>query len=94
MCEKVNIPIEHELESICQEIHANDLGLSQWTEIESDDMFQRGAFVGGFDADEQEFCFSYFAPNKVEYWFQFNLETAVQISKGSKPVLLGSPAKV
>ena len=89
----MDIPIEPELRSICQEIQSKALGLPQWSEIESDDMFQQGNFVGGFDADEQEFCFSYFAQNKSEYWFQFGLETAKEISQGLKPVLAGRPAE-
>ena len=42
-----------------------------------DDMFQKGSCVGGFDADEMEFCFSYYDKNHKEFWFQLNL---VQIS--------------
>ena len=88
----MHIPIEPALKDICQEIHRKAFELLQWSEIESDDMFQQGNFIGGFDADEQEFCFSYFAPNQNEYWFQFSLETAKEISQGIKPVLVGRPA--
>ena len=89
----MDIPIEPELRSICQEIQSKALGLLQWSEIESDDMFQQGNFIGGFDADEKAFCFSYFDQNKSEYWFQFGLETAKEISQGYKPVLAGRPAQ-
>ncbi|MGQ8364978.1 hypothetical protein [Glaciecola sp. 1036] len=86
------IPIEQELKAICQEIFDKALGLPEWSKIESGDMFQQGNFIGGFDADEQEFCFSYFATNKNEYWFQFSLETAEEISQGIRLVLVGRPA--
>ncbi|MEW8053316.1 MAG: hypothetical protein AB2809_23415 [Candidatus Thiodiazotropha sp.] len=89
----MDIPIEPDLRSICQDIQSKTLELSQWSEIESADMFQQGNFVGSFDADEQEFCFSYFAPNKIEYWFQISLETAQDISKGNSPVLVGRLAE-
>jgi len=89
----MKIPIEPELVSICREITNKGLGVSQWSEIESDDMFQLGNFVGGFDADEGEFCFSYFASNKVEYWFQLNLHVVKQISQGINPTLIGRSAE-
>ncbi|MCL6417874.1 hypothetical protein MIB92_19655 [Aestuariirhabdus sp. Z084] len=89
----MDIPITSELRTICQEIEKKDLRESQWAEIESDDMFQVGCFVGGYDADEHEFCFSYFSPNKGEYWFQFSLEVAKHISQGNNPVLSGRAAE-
>ena len=89
----MDIPIESGLRSICEEIEGKNLQVTHWAEIESDDMFQVGNFVGGFDADEQEFCFSYFAPNKNEYWFQFSLDIAKEISQGKTPVLIGRAAE-
>ena len=89
----MNIPIQSELRSICKDIESKNLDLSQWSEIESDDLFQLGDFIGGFDAEEKEFCFSYYAPNKNEYWFQFNHETAKEIALGKMPVLIGRPAE-
>ena len=89
----MEIPIESELKNICQEIHEKALELPQWSEVESDDMFQRGNFVGGFDADEQEFCFSYFVTNRTEYWFQFSIETAIEISRGATPKIVGRLAE-
>lgn len=40
--------------------------------IESSDMFQTKNFCGGFDAIENEFCFSYYNDDK-EFWFQLSL---------------------
>ncbi len=89
----MDISIGLELRTICEEIEGKNLNPDQWAEIESDDMFQSIHFIGGFDADEYEFCFSFIAQNKMEYWFQFNLETALKISKGSNPVLIGRLAE-
>lgn len=44
-------------------------------------MFQKGSYIGGFDATEQEFCFSVFLDCK-EYWFQFSLGEAKEIYQG------------
>ena len=55
----MEIPLEEELVNICREIEAKNFSNSQWAEIESDDMFQTSQFVGGYDADEREFCFSH-----------------------------------
>ncbi len=85
----MNIPIEPELRKICQKIIQKGFNIQQWSEIESDDMFQLGSFVDGFDTNEQEFCFSYFEPDKTEYWFQFNIDIAKEISHGGIPDLIG-----
>ncbi len=50
--------------------------------MESDDMFQRGSFAGGYDADESEFCFSFYASDGKKYWFQFTLDQAGRIAAG------------
>ena len=89
----MDIPINTDLRTICQEIENKGLQEAQWAELESDDMFQLGCFVGGYDADEQEFCFSYYAPSKAEYWFQFSIEVAINISQGNNPSLLGRAAE-
>ncbi|NIZ04508.1 hypothetical protein [Pseudoalteromonas sp. HF66] len=85
----MDIPIEDELKSICIEIVNQDYSTHQWLEIESSDMFQSSSFVGGFDADEMEFCFSYFDDNRTEFWFQFTLDQAMSISKGESIKLTG-----
>ena len=76
----MNHKIEEDLRIICREILEEKKSLVQWAEIESDDMFQRGNYLGGFDATEKEFCFSLFLDNN-EYWFQFSLYDAEEITK-------------
>jgi hypothetical protein len=54
----------------------------EWAEIESDDMFQKEPYVGGYDADEEAFCFSYFS-EKSEYWFQVTLAEISEMVNGN-----------
>lgn len=88
----MEIPIESELVMICREIKDKALSIEQWSEIESDDLFQTSQYTGGFDADEKEFCFSYFSDD-VEYWFQLDLKLAQKISEGFEPKIQGRRAE-
>ena len=67
--------------NICREIIAEDKTIEEWIEIESDDMFQKGNYVGGFDGPEEGFCFSVYIDEK-EYWFQVSLEKVAEIAFG------------
>ena len=69
-----------EFYEICKEIIAENKSISEWAEIESDDMFQIGRYEGGFDATGMEF---YFSVNikEVEYWFQLSLDAIHEINK-------------
>jgi hypothetical protein len=58
---------------ICKEILKENKKVEEWSEIESDDLFQGGIYEGGFDATEMEFCFSVYENNN-EYLFQFPLD--------------------
>lgn len=55
---------------------------NEWAEIESDDMFQRELYIGGYDADEEAFCLSYFSENS-EYWFQVTMAEINEMMNGS-----------
>ena len=76
-----------------QEILEEDLTEAQWSDIESDDMFQEHPYIGGYDADERAFCFSLYS-GQEEYWFQVTLAevrlavagqlTGVQLRKAEK----------
>ncbi len=85
----MEIPINSELIIICKEISAENKSIDQWSEIESGDMFQSGCLIGGFDADDKEFCFSFFGEDKSEYWFQLGLSIANKIASGHRPILKG-----
>ena len=88
----MEIPITNELIKICKEIADKNYSEKQWAEMESDDMFQNNSFCGGFDADENEFCFSYFSPDGNEYWFQIDISSAIQIAEGNKKQITGRVA--
>ena len=61
--------IDAELRAICADILAEGLDEAGWAAVEADDAFQTARYVGGFDADEGAFCFSYYAPDGREFWF-------------------------
>lgn len=65
--------VDKELLEIFQEILNRNLTLSEWSEIESCDEFQTNHYCGGFDATENEFCFSHYGKDQTEYWFQKSL---------------------
>ncbi|PKV50921.1 hypothetical protein ATE84_2990 [Aquimarina sp. MAR_2010_214] len=67
------LKINSDFISICNQIQKENLDLEVWCLIESSDQFQANNFCGGFDATEEEFCFSYYEKNEIEYWFQFPL---------------------
>ncbi len=75
--------IDKELKEIVLLISEEKKSVTQCSEIESDDMFQSQHYCGGFDADEEEFCFSYYDEDNVEYWFQLSLEQIEQIRGNS-----------
>ena len=69
--------MHHELDedfvAVAAEILGRNLSPEDWAPLESCDMFQRGAYCGGFDADEMEFTFSHFQKDGKEVWFQLSL---------------------
>jgi hypothetical protein len=78
------IEADEHIREICREIVAQNKSITEWDQIESDDMFQSGPYEGGYDATEQEFLFSYYDATGTEYWFDFSLEIAQKIAKGDQ----------
>ena len=70
------------LRQICHEIAARHLSLTDWAKVESSDEFQSGSLVGGFDATEGLFTFSYFEVGGTEWWFDLTLERAIATASG------------
>ncbi len=66
---------------------------SEWIATESDDMFTTAHYVGGFDATEKAFCFSYFDSESGEYWFQFSLPDALDLVSNHIKELDAIPAE-
>ena len=75
---------DDDLRAICREIVAQGKNADEWDHIESCDMFQHGAFVGGYDACEQVFTFSYYDAQKKEWWLIFPLSIAEKIARGEE----------
>jgi hypothetical protein len=71
-----------QLAAICREIAARQLSFDQWTAVESSDEFQAGRLVGGFDATEGVFTFSFFDATGSEWWFDLSLEDALAAAAG------------
>lgn len=88
---EIVIPITPEFKEICKEIVSENLSETEWSAIESDDMFQSSSFEGGFDATENAFTFSFFTNNK-EYWFQLSLEEVQKIYGGQQLSVRGTLA--
>ena len=87
------IQANDDLRAICREIVAEGKNLTEWDRVESCDAFQHGSFVGGYDACEQEFTFSYYDASKKEWWFSFSLPIAEKIARGDEYWLdLSEPA--
>lgn len=74
-------PIDNELRQLCQTIVEEDHSQEEWAEIESDDMFRLGEYVGGFDATEMAFCFSVHL-EAGEHWLQLSLEEVRDVLVG------------
>lgn len=78
----MKINIDKEFKNICEEIIKENKTEAEWGEIESCDMFQSEHYCGGYEALEQEFCFSYYDKNNKEYWFQLPLAEILKIARG------------
>lgn len=83
----MQLAIDAELRTICREIVAENQAEEDWAEVESDDMFQTEHYQGGYDADEEAFCFSHYAPDGEEYWFELTLAEAKAIAAGEDLVI-------
>lgn len=71
------------LRKIWQDIVSQEKTDEQWPKIESDDRYQESPYIGGYNAIEQEFWFSFYEGQK-EYWFGFSLSIACRIANGDE----------
>jgi len=78
------LSIDDTLRSLFMQIVTENNTEEEWAEIESDDMFQLESYVGGYDADERAFCFSYYHQNGSEYWFQVSLDQIKGVLNGKE----------
>jgi hypothetical protein len=89
----MQIKVDEELRGILRQLAASNRSEDEWSLIESDDMFQSEHFVGGFDATERAFCFSFFSESDGEYWFQFPLSVISPAIDGRITYFEGRPAE-
>lgn len=73
--------VDDEFIGIAKKILENNKSEKEWSEVESDDMFQSENYCGGFDSIEMAFCFSFYSEGS-EFWFQFTLNEARDILSG------------
>lgn len=88
----MQVQVTNEFAEICRRILAESRSEEEWALVESDDMFQTENYIGGFDATEMEFCFSYFDASRHEFWFQCTLAQVADIARGRVPELEARPA--
>ena len=89
----MELPIDSEFRALCREIASENRPEEEWAEIESDDMFQSESYEGGYDATEEAFCFSHYAQDGQEYWFQLKLSEVLAIAAGRNPMIEVRPAE-
>ncbi len=78
----MRIEVPDEFKALCDRIVDKRKSKEEWAAIESDDMFQSKSFVGGFDAIENAFCFSFYDSEENEHWFQLTLDEMREIAEG------------
>jgi hypothetical protein len=76
----LKIKIDVEFRAICLRILEEEYSNDEWSLLESDDMFSSTSYVGGYDADEDAFCFSFYTKDGLEYWFQIDLNEVKDIA--------------
>lgn len=78
----MKIAVTDEFKQICSRIVNEAKSEVEWAAIESDDMFQTANYIGGFDATEMEFCFSYYDSQQREFWFQLPVSAIKSVAEG------------
>ena len=89
---RVLLPVDADLAAIAADIIREDRTELEWAAVESDDTFQRGRYVGGYEEPERAFTFSFYGQEE-EVWFQFTLEEARAIAAGRQKAVLARPAE-
>jgi len=85
--------VDSELLSIVAEIISMNLTLEDWNKQESSDQFQSEHYVGGYDSDEEAFCFSYYNKDNEEFWFDIAYKDLASLKDKKISVLpLRSPS--
>lgn len=86
------VSVNENFKRICIDIVAQDRNDDEWALVQSDDMFQLEEFEGGYEALERAFCFSYYAADSKEYWFQLTLPEIKEVADGKRSILEVNPS--
>jgi hypothetical protein len=87
------LPVDADLAAIVADIIGANRTDSEWGAVESDDMFERGRYVGGYEAVERAFTFSFQADDS-ELWLQITLDEARAIAAGRQKAVRARPAEL
>jgi len=87
------LAVDADLAAIVAEIVAQNRTDLEWAAVESDDMFQRGRYVGGYEGPEQAFTFSFYGEGG-ELWVQFTLAEAHAIASGRLQAVSARAAEI
>ena len=90
---RVLLPVDADLAAIAADIIREDRTELEWAAVESDDTFQRGRYVGGYEEPERAFTFSFYGKDG-ELWFQFTLDQARAIAAGRQKTVHARPAEI
>lgn len=85
--------VDPDLVAIAREIVALARSEAEWAEVASCDMFQRGAYCGGFEATEMAFTFSFWRDSGDEVWLQASLAEVAAIASGELLDVEARPAE-
>jgi len=78
----MRIEVPDDLLRISHQIVSEGRTDTEWSAIESDDMFQEQSVHGGYDATEQAFCFSYYRPGGRELGVRLMLDEVAISANG------------
>jgi hypothetical protein len=90
---RVLLPVDADLAAIVADIIRENRTQPEWAAVESDDMFQRGLYVGGYEEPQRAFTFSFYGKDG-ELWFQFTLDEARAIAAGRQKAVCARPAEI
>lgn len=89
----MDLPVNDDLRSICQQIVQEGKTDEEWNEIAASDWFQTDTVTGGYEGLEDGFTFSFYPPDGGdELWFQLTLAEAAEVAAGTRTVVEARPA--
>lgn len=77
----MQLTIDDELRQLLLQLASRHWSLQDWCQAEAES-FESEHYCGGFDADEQKFCFSRYAAGGNHCWFEFEFSQLEALSCG------------